>query len=60
VRRALGAGQAAIARDLVVEAFLLSALGGGLGLVLAAGGVVALRSSRAVVDLPRRAMRGGR
>jgi putative ABC transport system permease protein len=43
VRLALGASRARIVRDLVMEAGILAAAGGGLGVVLAAGGVQALR-----------------
>jgi putative ABC transport system permease protein len=53
VRRALGAGRAAIARELLSEAAVLAAAGGALGLALAIAGVRILQSLDVGVDLPR-------
>ncbi|HVE78269.1 MAG TPA: ADOP family duplicated permease, partial [Gemmatimonadaceae bacterium] len=53
VRRALGAGRGAIAAEFLSEGVVLAALGGALGVALAAAGVRALRSLPAAADVPR-------
>jgi putative ABC transport system permease protein len=52
VRFALGAGRLRVARQLLTESLLLGLVGGGLGLLLAAGGIRAL-GWFGVGDLPR-------
>ncbi len=52
VRTALGASPGRIARQLIVEATVLSAMGGALGLALAVAGARALASRRLPVELP--------
>ncbi len=53
IRRALGAGRAAMTAELISEGALLCAVGGGLGLGLATLGVRVLRSINAGLDIPR-------
>jgi predicted permease len=53
VRRALGAGRGAVAAEFLAEAVILAALGGAIGLALAAAGVGILRSLEAGIDIPR-------
>lgn len=53
VRRALGAGRAAVTIEFLSEGLVLAALGGALGLALAALGLQALRSLGGGMDIPR-------
>jgi len=53
VRRALGAGRWMLVREQVLEAAVLAAIGGVLGLALGVVGVRALRSFEGVIDVPR-------
>ncbi len=53
VRRALGAGRGALLADFLSEAFVLSAVGGAVGVVLAAIGLRVLQASGAATTLPR-------
>lgn len=53
VRRALGAGRGAIARESLAESALLAAAGGALGLIFGAAGLGLLRSWGPGVELPR-------
>ncbi len=53
VRRALGAGRGAIVAEFLSEGLILAALGGALGLALAAAGVGVLRSREAGISIPR-------
>jgi putative ABC transport system permease protein len=51
LRRSLGASRAAVTAQMLIEAAVLAAAGGALGLAVAAGAAAALRSAAA--DLPR-------
>ncbi|HEY5060580.1 MAG TPA: FtsX-like permease family protein, partial [Gemmatimonadaceae bacterium] len=53
VRRALGAGRAALLIDFASEAILLAAVGGALGLALAALGIWMLQGNGAAASIPR-------
>ncbi len=53
VRRALGAGRRTLLLEFLSEAAVLMAVGGALGLALAAAGVVILQSLPASVSIPR-------
>ncbi|HJR64660.1 MAG TPA: ABC transporter permease, partial [Gemmatimonadaceae bacterium] len=53
VRRALGAGNAAVVMEFLSEAVLLAVVGGVLGLALAAAGMGVMRSLEAGIDIPR-------
>ncbi|MGQ0648640.1 MAG: ABC transporter permease [Gemmatimonadaceae bacterium] len=53
IRRALGAGRGAITAELVVEGGLLSAVGGGLGILLAFVGIRYARTLQGQVSIPR-------
>jgi predicted permease len=53
VRRALGASQATLAVELMSESVVLTVLGGGLGLSLAAFGIAILRALDTSINIPR-------
>jgi putative ABC transport system permease protein len=53
VRRALGAGRGALLREFLAESVLLSGIGGGIGLALAAAGVAWLRGLPMAAAIPR-------
>ena len=53
VRRALGAGRGVVVVEFLAEGLVLAAVGGALGLALAAAGVRVLRSLEAGADIPR-------
>lgn len=53
IRRALGAGRAATARTLMIEAALIALVGGAIGLVLTAAAIGAVRSLEALIPVPR-------